>query len=339
MTEKIFKDQDIISSMLLDCHCAVFLIDVTNKDSLVKLKKLVEDYSFEESSYLKIILVENKTDEDREISEDEIEKFMDENNIKDDMKISIKNNSGVKELSDKIKEYINKNKEDIPINFSSQDINEFKEDEKKNSEIKSIKTINLIFLGNSNAGKTSLFFRIDKNHFKDNFMSSIGIDRIHKSFKYKKELYKVNLTDTAGQDRFRNNIPKSYYVNSHGIFLLFDLCDQKSFNDISIWMNEINQNANTYGGNKKGPVIFLVGNKLDKLDRVITREQAEDKASFYGMKYFETSCKFNINIQEVYSRMVLECSKNIGNTVEQNTFKIKDKKKPKKAKKKNCCDF
>ena len=339
LTETIFKDEGIINSIVLDCHCAVFLLDVTNKDSLVKLKKLVEEYSFEESFRSKIILVENKTDEYREISEDEIEEFIDENNIKDNMKISIKNNSGVKELSDKIKEYINNNEEDIPINFSSQNINELNDDENKKSEFKGIKTINLIFLGNSNSGKSSLLLRIDKNHFKESFMSSIGIDRVHKSFKYKKQLYKVNLTDTAGQDRFRNNIPKSYYINSNGVFLLFDLCDQDSFNDISIWMNEINQNANSYGANQKGPVIFLVGNKLDKLNRVISREQAEDKASFYGIQYFETSCKSNINIQEVYSRMVFECSKNIGDKVEQNTFRMKDKPKPKNIKKNSCCDL
>ena len=330
MIEKIFNDKDIISSILFDCQCAVFLLDITNKDSLVKLKKLVENNSFEESPYLKIILVENKTDENREVSEDEIDIFMEENNIKDNMKISIKNNSGIKELSDKIKEYINNDKDDIPINFSSQIINEFEDNLKEKEEIKGIEEINLIFSGNSNSGKSSLFFRIDKNHFKESFMSSIGIDRIHKLFKYKKELYRVNLTDIAGQDRFRNNIPKSYYINSHGIFLVFDLCEQESFNDISIWMNEINQNFNSNDGNKKGPVIFLIGNRLEKLNRVITREQAEDKASFYGIKYFEISSKLNINIQEVFSRIISECIKNIGKRVEQNTFKIKDKENKKK---------
>ena len=71
-------------------------------------------------------------------------------------------------------------------------------------------------------------------------------------------------------------------------------------------MNEINQKFNTSSGNKKGPVIYLIGNKLDKLDRVITREQAEEKANFYGIKYYEISCKLNINVQEIYSRYGIE---------------------------------
>lgn len=339
MTEKIFNDKDIINSILFDCQCCLFLLDMTNKNSLIKLKKLVNDISFEELSYLKIILVENKIDEKKEINEEEIDEFLNEIKLKEKMKISIKDGTGIEDLSKKIKEYINNNKNDIPINFSTQNINEFKDGEKEKEDLKGMKTANIIFLGNSMVGKSSLFLRIDKNHFKECFMSSIGMDRICKTFKYKNEIYKINLWDTAGQDRFRKNIPRKFYINAHGVFLLFDLCDKESFNDISIWMNEINQNCTSYDGNQNGPVIFLIGNKLDKLERVITREQAEDKASFYGVKYFETSCKLNINIQEVYSRMVLECSKNIKDILEQSTFKIKPKVKKKKSKKKNCCDI
>jgi small GTP-binding protein len=335
LTEDILNDKDIINSILFDCQCCLFLLDMTNKDSLTKLQKLANDISFEEFSYLKIILVENKIDKNKEINEEEIDEFLDEIKSKEKMQISIKNGTGIEELSNKIKEYVNNNKNDIPINFSSQNINEYKDEEKEKENLK--KTTNIIFLGNSMVGKSSLFSRIDKNHFKECFMSSIGMDRIAKSFKYKKDIYKVNLWDTAGQDRFRNNIPRKFYINAHGVFLLFDLCDQESFNDISIWMNEINQNCNS--GNQNGPVIFLIGNKLDKLERVITREQAEDKASFYGVKYFEISCKLNINIQEVYSRMVLECTKNIKDNLEQSTFKIKPKVKKNKSKKKNCCDI
>jgi small GTP-binding protein len=312
---------------------------MTNKDSLTNLKKLVNDNSFEELSYLKIILVENKIDEEKEINEEEVDEFMKENNLKEKMKISIKNGTGIEDLSNKIKEYVNDNTNDIPINFSTQNINEFKGGENEKDNLKWVKTANIIFLGNSMVGKSSLFSRIDKNHFKECFMSSIGMDRICKTFKYNNELYKVNLWDTAGQDRYRN-IPRKFYINAHGVFLLFDLSDQESFNDISIWMNEINQNCSSKDGNQTGPVIFLIGNKLDKLERVITRKQAEDKANFYGVKYFETSCKLNINIQEIYSRMVSECSKKVKDLLDQSTFKIQLKeKKKKKAKKKNCCDM
>ena len=189
MTEKIFNDNDIINSILFDCQCCLFLLDMTNKDSLTNLKKLVNDNSFEELSYLKIILVENKIDEEKEINEEEVDEFMKENNLKEKMKISIKNGTGIEDLSNKIKEYVNDNTNDIPINFSTQNINEFKGGENEKDSLKWVKTANIIFLGNSMVGKSSLFLRIDKNHFKECFMSSIGMDRIAKSFKYKKDIY------------------------------------------------------------------------------------------------------------------------------------------------------
>ena len=82
------------------------------------------------------------------------------------MKISIKNGTGIEDLSNKIKEYVNDNTNDIPINFSTQNINEYKDGEKEKEYLKGVKTINLIFLGNSMVGKSSMFLRIDKNHFK-----------------------------------------------------------------------------------------------------------------------------------------------------------------------------
>ena len=108
-------------------------------------------------------------------------------------------------------------------------------------------------------------------------------------------------------------------------------------NDVSVWMTEVKNHIGNPTENKKGPIIYLIGNKLDKPDRVVSREEAENKAGLYGIKYFEISCKLNINIQEVYSRIVFECSKNITNKTSQATFQVKNEKKPKKKKANLCC--
>ena len=89
MTEKIFNDEDIINTLLFDC--ALFLLDMTNNNSLINLKQLVKENFLKEFPYLKIILVENKIDEeDKDINEDEIKEFMENNNIKERMKINKK---------------------------------------------------------------------------------------------------------------------------------------------------------------------------------------------------------------------------------------------------------
>ena len=334
----MLKLDDTINSILFDCQCAILLLDITNKQSLAQLEKLFDIIPFSEFSYLKLILVENKIDEKREISEEQINSFIEKNEIKDNMKISIKENTGIEELANKIKEYVNKKENDIPINFSSQNLNEYKNEFKELNSYKNLKTANFIFLGNSNVGKTSLYLRLNKNFYNNKFLSTIGIDRSFKTYKYQNEIYKINLVDTAGQDRFRN-LPKNYYINASGVFLLFDLTDKESFNEVSVWMQEVNKNLGNTDENKDGPIIYLIGNKLDKTNRVITREEASDKASFYGIKYFEISCKLNINVQEVYSRMVSECRKNIEKLSAnlQTSFKVKVEKTKKKKKNKSLC--
>ena len=291
---------------------------------------------FNELKYLKIIVTENKIDSDRQLSEESIKSFMNEHEIKDNMKISIKEETGIKELSDKIKEYVNHKEEDIPNNFSCHLKNEYKLDNKEVNISKESKTINIIFLGNTMVGKTCLYLRLNKNYYKESFLSTIGIERQIKTFKYKDEIYKINLCDTAGQDRYRT-LPRKYYQNANGIFLLFDLSNKESFNDISVWMNEVKNNLGSTKDNTQGLIIYLIGNKLDKLDRVISREEAEDKASFYGIKYFEISCKLNINVQEMYARMVSDCIPYIKDKKEQSAFQVKFQKKKKKVLKDGLC--
>ena len=300
------------------------------------MKNLLEKIFLSDFSYLKTILVENQIGENIEIDEDIIKEFMEKNEIKDNIKISLKEGKGIEELSNKIKEYINFQENDIPNNFSYQLIDEYSNEISPKTTNIGMKSINLIFIGDSSVGKTCLFLRLNKNFFKESFLSTIGVDRVGKTFKYKEEIYQVSITDTAGQDRYRT-LPGKYYINADGIFLLFDLTNQESFNDVSVWMTEVKNHIGNPTENKKGPIIYLIGNKLDKPDRVVSREEAENKAGLYGIKYFEISCKLNINIQEIYSRMVFECSKNITNKTSQATFQVKNEKKPKKKKANLCC--
>ena len=330
----MIKNIDTLESMLFDCQCALFIIDISDPESLHQIEKLFEGIKFSDFSHLKKIFVENKIDAKREISEENIKNFIDNNNIEKNFRISVKNGQGIEELANQMKEYLNYLEKDIPNNFCSQIIDE------NNNEIrkKVFKgSLNITFIGNSMVGKTSLFLRLNQNFFKESFMSTIGIEKISKSFKYKDDLYKVNLIDTAGQDRYRT-LPKRYYKNTDGVFLLFDLNNKESFNDISIWMTELKDNYDNSQNKDKGPVVYLLGNKLDRDERAITKEEAEDKAEFYGIKYFEISCKLNMNIPEMYSRMIIDCIQNLNTSSEQVSFSTKIKKKKVNKSDDFCCN-
>ena len=91
-------------------------------------------------------------------------------------------------------------------------------------------------------------------------------------------------------------VTESYYKNVNGIIIVYDITDQKSFESINKWIiKQINNNV------KNDIVKVLVGNKTDKEDRVISKEEGENLAKNLGMKFFETSAKQNNNIKELFN--------------------------------------
>ena len=65
--------------------------------------------------------------------------------------------------------------------------------------------------------------------------------------------------DTAGQERFRT-ITQTYYKGAMGIVLVYDCCDENSFNNIRNWIKQIETHA------AKDVAKVLVANKADKED-------------------------------------------------------------------------
>lgn len=329
--------KDTLESILFDCQCVLFLIDITDSNSLDILITLFNSIKFGKYSYLQKILIENKIDEKMEINNDLVKKFINDNNFHKNYQISIKNGIGIDELVNQIIKYLNILEKDIPNNFISQKVDEDINSINSNSKKENIKNnAKIIFLGNSMVGKTSLFLRLNKNYYKENFTATIGVENIKKSYKFKNKIYIINFIDTAGQDRFRT-ITRNYYKNANGIFLVFDLNNKLSFSDISIWMKDIKDNYDFSVKHQKEPIIYLVGNKLDLEKRLVSREEAEDLASFYGIPYFEISCKLNLNIPEMNSRMILECIQNLRDDKEQSSFQVKIEKKTYKKKSTLCC--
>ena len=90
----------------------------------------------------------------------------------------------------------------------------------------------ILLLGDSAVGKTCFLKRYTDGTFQDVYLSTIGYDFKFKNVKLKsgKEV-RIQLYDTAGQERFRT-IAKAYYKGAHGIILMYDVTNQKSYDNI-----------------------------------------------------------------------------------------------------------
>lgn len=122
-----------------------------------------------------------------------------------------------------------------------------------------------------------------------------SIDFKIKSLPLEDKKLKLQIWDTAGQERFRT-ITTAYYRGAMGILLVYDVTDERSFANVKTWMKQIEQHASENVNR------VLIGNKCDAApgDRRVTLEQGKKLAEEYGIKFFETSSKNDINVDEAF---------------------------------------
>ena len=337
--ENILKDNSKIHNYLFDCQCALFLVDITSNESFKLIKDLLNIIKEDLYPFLIKIMVLNKIDlnHKRQINFLEMTNFLNENSELelDNIEVSLKTEENLDELLQKINNAINIVKNQIPVNiiYEAVDSLAFKN--------KEINQMTIIFVGDSTVGKSCFISRYSKNKFTNEFLSTLGIEKNVKIIKIDETEYKLNLWDTAGQERFRS-LPKKYYQNADGIFIFFDVANEQSYKSINYWLENIQNSLGNNDGEKKYS-LFLVGNKIDLNKRIISKKDAENLSNNLGLKYYETSAKINLNVNEVVSRMILECHMNISNSNDcfikskDSTSNIKNDNSEVKEDQSNCC--
>lgn len=101
-----------------------------------------------------------------------------------------------------------------------------------------------------------------------------------------------------GQERFRS-ITESYYRDSKGVFLVYDITNHESFENIPMWMKKVKERIDIESHN---PVFALIGCKLDldKDEREVSQEEARVLAEHHQMHFVETSSKTGLNVRETF---------------------------------------
>lgn len=115
---------------------------------------------------------------------------------------------------------------------------------------------------------------------------------------------KLQIWDTAGQERFRS-ITYSYYRNTVGCLIVYDITNRDSFVNVLDWYKEAKQCV------EESEVVFmLVGHKIDKESkRVVSTEEGERFAEAHDMLFIETSAKILCNIEEAFISVTEEIYK------------------------------
>ena len=174
--------------------------------------------------------------------------------------------------------------------------------------------VKILTLGDTEVGKTSIIKRIISNKFEDKIFSTVGIDYSCKTIKYGDNYLKIFLWDTAGQEKFKN-IVKNYFNGANGALLCFDISNRKSFENTKQWIMD----CKNYMAQKV--TIILVGNKCDlEEQRKISKEEGQELADAYGLLFFETSAKTDVNVNTVFNTSLEE----IARRIDENYYDLND---------------
>ena len=77
-----------------------------------------------------------------------------------------------------------------------------------------------------------------------------------KNIHYEGSAYRLQLWDTAGQEKFKSLVP-NYLRDAHCAVFVYDICRKQSFQQTDLWMELFTSLQND------AAVKILVGNKLD----------------------------------------------------------------------------
>ena len=185
---------------------------------------------------------------------------------------------------------------------------------KKNQEPRMSYIGKALMIGDPTVGKTSILAQYVDGIFREEYYQTIGANFLIKEIELVKIIDKINVSEEV-----RNNIIEKglklyfwdiggqsdklfvteyYFVQAVGAMVVFNVNDEKSLNNIDFWISKLKELS--------GEIPFvIVGNKSD-LNKSIDQQKIEEKVSHYGVEYYETSAKLNVNIDKAFQALSVQ---------------------------------
>ena len=147
--------------------------------------------------------------------------------------------------------------------------------------------------------------------FNPEYEVTIGTEFMAKNIAIKGRNVRIQIWDTAGEEAYRS-ITRSYYKSSACVFIVYDISDRKTFDDVDLWLKDCREIC------FKNVQIYLIGNKSDLKDkRQVTEEEGKNFAEENNLKFYETSALNGTNIEEIF----VESATDLMDKLERGEFK------------------
>jgi len=157
----------------------------------------------------------------------------------------------------------------------------------------------IVTVGELGVGKSSIVLRYIEDTFVGEEVGSIGSDFKYAYITVEKLRLKLQIWDTAGQEKYRV-MTSSYFGGASAFLVVFDLTNKASFSKVEKWIDE----AKKLQDPAKPLSFFVFGNKSDlKDDRKCSKTDAEEIAKANNGTYFEVSAKTGDEIAKSFQQV------------------------------------
>jgi small GTP-binding protein len=157
---------------------------------------------------------------------------------------------------------------------------------------------NVILVGDTLVGKTSIVNAFKKDSFNVCVPATIVADINFFQFETKDGQVLMRIYDTAGQEKYLS-LTVSYFRDSDLALLVFDITDTETYNNLPKWISHIR-------GLSPNVKIILIGNKIDlESSRAVFTENSEAFAESNNVENFlEVSAKTNDGILDLFESLI-----------------------------------
>ncbi|OHT13085.1 small GTP-binding protein [Tritrichomonas foetus] len=159
-------------------------------------------------------------------------------------------------------------------------------------------SLKVVLVGDTKVGKSCILSRFVQGTFDRNMPATIGAAFLTKVITTPNGNVRLQLWDTAGQEKFRSLAPM-YYRSAAVAVLVYDITQKQSLDGLEDWAAEI---ADKAPHNIK---LVVIGNKTDlEEDRQVTQQQGKELANnLNAVIHGETSAKTGAGINEIFAQI------------------------------------
>ena len=172
-----------------------------------------------------------------------------------------------------------------------------------------VPVMKLLIIGDAGVGKSCFLWRFTEDIYEEAYVSTLGMDFKTKNLEIqctptlsssrkhvvnKKQWVRLQIWDTAGQEKFRT-ITSTYYRGAHGALIVYAVNDRSSFVSVNRWLADFHAYA------EKDTPVLLVGSKCDlEGERAVMKWEGEKLAKEFGCAFLEVSSKTNANVLQAF---------------------------------------